>query len=213
MNVSPAIRAAIAAGTSAGLVVSLMMFGQGRGDVAVHNTAAEATTSTVPDDTTTTTAAESTTTTAAQSTTTTAAAPTTTAPGTPLSERVTKVEQRVDVIEATTTSSTTTTTTAPVAPTSIPGPESAAPDGWTISFKFYNHAEYATTFPNPRIRFTYTTGTETIEQTVAIPAGDRYGGGTVTVHLPGVTGPVQPKVVAVEWDGGSLPGGSGQYQG
>jgi hypothetical protein len=96
MNVGPGIRAAIVAGVSAGITVSLMLISN-NGSVTVHNTAAEA-----PADATTSTTAETTTT--SEATTTTTGATTTTAA--PTTTTTLSLEKRLERLEASTTTTT-----------------------------------------------------------------------------------------------------------
>jgi hypothetical protein len=112
MKIGPGVRAAIAAGTSAGIAVSLMLMSGHGGTVAVHNTATEAPT----EETTTTVSVEPTTTTtvAPVPSTTTTTAPHATTTTTTRAIVPTTIGEPL-VIEAPTT----TTTTPPAPHTSI----------------------------------------------------------------------------------------------
>ena len=189
MKIGPGVRAAIVAGVTAGITVSLMLM-SGHGSVTVHNTAADApvdeTTSTTVPDTTSTTLAPTTTTTVAPATTTTTLS----------------VEQRLARLEAT---STTTTTAPPVPPSIAVSSGTLTPDGWLQTIMYYNHAEFAALYPNPVLHYTYTDDDGvTHSAQVAIPPGqDSHGFGKLTVVLPGVTH--QPIISAtnsdITWDG------------
>lgn len=193
MKIGPGVRAAIVAGVTAGITVSLMLMG-GHGSVTVHNTATDA----PVDETTSTTVPDTTSTTLAPTTTTTVAPPTTT---TTLS-----LEQRLARIEATTT-----TTTAPksAAPTVSVYPEYQA--GQTaLSVRFFNHqdARSVQMFPNPAVRISVTLADGTTTEVVAaLPAQES---GTFSVPIP--DGATAAHVIDTEWDGGSLPTGAGQLE-
>jgi len=187
-NVGPGTRAAIIAGVTAGITVSLMLMG-GHGSVTVHNTAADA-----PVDETTSTMPETTSTTLAPATTTTVLPETTT---TTLS-----VEQRLARIEATTT---TTTTYPPVPPSIAVSSGTLTPDGWQQTILYYNHIEVAAKFPNPVMHYSYIddAGVNHSDQVAIPPQQTPDGLGRITVLVPGVTH--QPVFTAsnadITWDG------------
>lgn len=192
MKIGPGVRAAIVAGVTAGITVSLMLMG-GHGSVTVHNTAADApvdetTSATVPD-TTSTTPASTTTTTAAPATTTTTLS----------------VEQRLARIEATTT---TTTVAKSVAPTVYMPSFSAGQTTLSILFKNHQDARSRAMFPNPAVRVSVTLPDgSTSEIVTPLPATEE---GTISVPIPeGVTA---AHVVDTEWTGGTLPTGAGSFE-
>jgi hypothetical protein len=192
MNIGPGVRAAIVAGVSAGITVSLMLMGE-HGSVTVHNTATDA----PVDETTLTTAADTTSTTPAPTTTTSAAPATTT---TTLS-----MEQRLARIEATTT---TTTIAKSVAPTVYMPSFNAGQVTLSILFKNHHDARSRSMFPNPAVRISVTLADgSTSEIVTPLPATEE---GTMSVPIPeGVTA---AHVVDTEWTGGILPTGAGSFE-
>ena len=140
--------------------------------------------------------AEETSTTTGAATTATTAAPTTTM-------RQLTVEERLAVLEAATT---TTTAPRPVPPTAIFSREESRNGAWTLVFLAYNHAQFAAHYPNAQIRFRLQ-GVDG-EVTVPVPVGPNSRTVEVTYVVEGATGPVFQELVAVDWDGGTLPGGS-----
>lgn len=133
--------------------------------------------------------------------TTTTGATTTTVPETTTTTRQLTLEERVTRIEATTT---TTTAPTPVPPTAIFSKEEARDGAWTLVFRALNHPEFLSRYPNARIRFTLNSGQEL---TVVIPQTPGGFSKEVTFVVEAATGPVFQQLMAVDWDGGSLPNG------
>lgn len=160
------------------------------------------------DSTPTSTPAAEETTTSTAAPTPTSSAPTTSTTTVDLAQRVTRVEERVTVVERI-IEAPTTTTTVPVPPTAIFRGEEMTPQGWTIRFAAKIEAAWADRYPNPRILFNIVAADGSLQE-VSVPIPP-YEPGAYTSYpnylVPGATGPVFGKLIAVDWDGGSLPGG------